>query len=148
MMKQTIDFYIAFDGTKFEDKYECQKYENEKRDEVIALLRGLIVGYSTESYIYGTGSGDDDCVVAFIPKSDLDIKIANNYANLIGVGIPVELSVGVTYYAYIGCDDNYYHLGTKLEILDRIRERLEEMLKKDEHREYKEISQSQAAEPS
>ena len=147
MKKQTIDFYIAFDGTKFEDKYECQKYEESKRYEVNALFRGLIVGYSTESEIYGTGCGDSECVVAFIPKSDLDIKIANDYANLMGCGIPVELSIGVTYYAYVGCGDEYYHLGTKDEIINRIRERLEQMLK-NEHREDEAISQDQTTEPS
>lgn len=148
MRKVTVENYIAFDGTKFEDKYECQKYEESKRYEVNALFRGIIVGYSTESDIYGTGSGDSECVVAFRPKSDLDIKIANNYANLMGTGIPVELSIGVTYYAYVGCDDEFYHLGTKDEILDRIRERLEQMLDKDEYREDEAISQNQTTEPS
>lgn len=147
MRKVTVENYIAFDGTKFEDKYECQKYEESKRYEVTALFRGLIVGYSTESNIYGTGCGDAECVVAYKPKSDLDIRIANNYANLTGVGIPVELSVGETYYAYVGCDNEYYHLGTKQEILNRIRERLEQMIK-NEYREDEAISQDQTTEPS
>ncbi|MBO4531472.1 MAG: hypothetical protein J5767_12645 [Paludibacteraceae bacterium] len=147
MRKVTVENYIAFDGTKFEDKYECKKYEKSKVYEVKALFRGIIVGYSTESDIYGTGCGDSECVVAFRPKSNLDIKIANDYANLMGTGIPAELSIGVTYYAYVGCDDNFYHLGTKDEILNRIRERLEQMLK-NEHREDEAISQDQTTEPS
>lgn len=121
--------FIAFDGTEFDNSEKCSAYEASLRDTVVSNFKKLVVGTASEHYIYGTGNGDEGCVVAFIPRSLDDIRSVEEYSILVNGTSPGDLIRNELYYAYVGYNyETFCPMGTKWDILRRVGMNLEQMI--------------------
>lgn len=135
--------YIASDGTEFSLKGECEEYEKSLKCVLLTGLKSLIVKTTTECTIFGTGSDEDDSVIAIkLNDAEGKVKLMNylshkyqndrNYA-LKMVEANKRYKVGETYFIYVGWNfETFYCLGTVKEIVNRIKNRLNSILKDDE----------------
>lgn len=88
-IKKTIEsykyVYVAIDGTEFEDKEECRKYELSARGVLMAKFLPLVLKQKTEFQIFG--AGNDDSMISIVKlesQADADIVLQlyllnNNY---------------------------------------------------------------------
>lgn len=125
--------FIAFDGTEFDSWEKCSAYEAPLHDTVVYDFKKLVVGTASECDIYSTGDGDEECVVAFIPRTDLDIKSVEEYSLLVNGIPPGDLIENQLYYAYVGCNyETFCPMGTKWDILRKVGMNLEQMINQEE----------------
>lgn len=125
--------FIAYDGEEFDSWKECAEYEASKKDEVVSNFKKLVVGTASECDIYGTGDGDEECVVAFIPRSLDDIRSVEEYSILVNGNLPGDLIENQLYYAYVGYNyETFCPMGTKWDILRRVGMNLEQMINQEE----------------
>lgn len=66
--------YEAIDGTLFNSKEECIKYENSAKIAVKALYKKLIIKYIAETELFSIGSEDNTLELVKV-KTQEDIKI-------------------------------------------------------------------------
>ena len=79
-IKKTIEsykyLYVAIDGTEFEDKEECRKYEQSAIGVLMAKFLPLVLKQKTEFQIFGAGS--DDSMISIVKlesQADADIVL-------------------------------------------------------------------------
>lgn len=78
--EQYYDVYIAMDGTEFNDKAECEKYEQSAKAVVNANYKRLIVGTNTEEAFFGFGCCDNGVeFVKVTSKEDADVVMQMNF---------------------------------------------------------------------
>ena len=135
--------YIASDGTEFSVKEECIKYEESLKCVLLTGLKSLIVKTTTECTIFGTGSDEDDSVIAIkLNDAEGKVKLMNylsheyqgysSYASKM-IEVNKRYQIGETYFIYVGWNfETFYCLGTVKEIVNRIKNRLNSILKDDE----------------
>lgn len=134
--------YIASDGTEFSVKEECAKYEESLKCVLFTGLKSLIVKTTSECTLFDTGS-DDDCVIA-IRMNDAEEKAklmnylsheyrhSRNYASEMAEA-DKRYKIGETYFIYVGWEfDSFCYMGTAEEIVNRIKNTLNSILKDDE----------------
>ena len=76
-IKKTVEsfvtVFVANDGTEFEDRTECQRYDNSAKGVLMAKYRPLVV---KETDGYSVGCGSEDVAIDIIKiKKDADINI-------------------------------------------------------------------------
>ena len=70
----TIYGWEAIDGTFFDNKEECQKYENSAKTVILAKYNKLVVKSGSEEELFYIGCGDNTVDVVKISKySDIDV---------------------------------------------------------------------------
>ena len=94
-LTKTIEkkYYVAFDGTEFENEDDCRKYEKEaesieKEKEIIRRFKRLMINEPfSECYIFDDfGYGSEEYMLCVIElKDEVDVNDANNYRLLKGV---------------------------------------------------------------
>lgn len=79
--------YQAIDGTEFDDKNECIKYDNTALAVMMARYKSLVITSMTEWDLFGVGCDDNTCNIVKLTK-DSDISIImwllayhNNYSD-------------------------------------------------------------------
>lgn len=77
-IKKTIEsykyVYVAIDGTEFEDKEECSKYEQSAKGLLLGKYWPLVLKQKTEFEIFG--AGNDDSMISIVKlKSQADADI-------------------------------------------------------------------------
>lgn len=79
-IKKTIEsykyVYVAIDGTEFENKEECCKYEHSAKGVIVTKFLPLVVKQKTEFEIFG--AGNDDSMISIVKlesKEDADIVL-------------------------------------------------------------------------
>lgn len=78
--EQYYDVYIAMDGREFNDKTECEKYEQSAKAVVNANYKRLIVGKNTEEAFFGFGCCDNGVeFVKVTSREDADTVMQMNY---------------------------------------------------------------------
>lgn len=99
--KKTIEEvygYEATDGTRFDSREECEKYEKTAANVINTRFKSLMVGGEPfpEYQIWESfGGGSDDYEYAVIEmKNADDLKIANMYGELHGKGQLSEVYIG------------------------------------------------------
>ncbi len=66
--------YVAVDGTEFNDKEECQKYEKSARCALFARYATKVIDRNTEFSFFGFGS--DDCRIECVrPESEDEVDL-------------------------------------------------------------------------
>lgn len=66
-------FYEAIDGTQFEDKKECEKYENSAKCALLVKYKPLVIKETSDYELYKTGNDDDSVdIVKLRSKEDID----------------------------------------------------------------------------
>lgn len=135
--------YIASDGTEFSVKEECAKYEESLECVLLTGLKSLIVKKTSECALFGTGSGDD-CVIAIrLNDAEGKAKLMNylsheyyrhssNYASAVAEA-DKRYKIGETYFVYVGWEfESFCYMGTAEEIINRVKNTLNSILKDDE----------------
>lgn len=79
-IKKTIEsykfIYVAVDGTEFEDKEECRKYEQSAKGVLLAKFMPLVLKHKTEFEIFGAGNDDSYIsIVKLESQADADIVL-------------------------------------------------------------------------
>jgi hypothetical protein len=70
----TIYGWEAIDGTFFDNKEECQRYENSAKTVILAKYNKLVVKSGSEEELFYIGCGDNTVDVVKISKySDIDV---------------------------------------------------------------------------
>lgn len=70
----TIYGWEAIDGTFFDNKEECQKYENSAKTVILAKYNKLVVKSGSEEELFYIGCGDNTIDIVKISKpSDIDV---------------------------------------------------------------------------
>lgn len=73
-VKNTIYGWEAIDGTFFDNKEECQKYENSAKTVILAKYNKLVVKSASEEDLFYLGSCDNITDIVKISKSsDIDV---------------------------------------------------------------------------
>ena len=105
-MKSTYTVYQAIDGTEFNSKEECQKYEDTAKCLLLTKYKPLVKRTVSEYDIFNTGSDEYmiDILQYLSSESDIDILIQLNRL----------------YYSGRKLDDDFY---------DNMRSKLEKCLK-------------------
>ena len=105
-MKSTYTVYQAIDGTEFNSKEECQKYEDTAKCLLLTKYKPLVKRTVSEYDIFNTGSDEYmiDILQYLSSESDIDILIQLNRL----------------YYSGRRLDDDFY---------DNMRSKLEKCLK-------------------
>lgn len=105
-MKSTYTVYQAIDGTEFNSKEECQKYEDTAKCFLLTKYKPLVKRTVSEYDIFNTGSDEYmiDILQCLSSESDIDILIQLNRL----------------YYSGRKLDDDFY---------DNMRSKLEKCLK-------------------
>ena len=68
------EMFIANDGTEFDSREECEKYENSAEGVLMQRYKPLIVKETTEDYLFGWGSSDNTVeIVKPTSKDDADL---------------------------------------------------------------------------
>ena len=93
-LTKTIErkYYVAFDGTEFENEDDCRKYEKEaesieKEKEIIRRFKRLMIDdpfpecYAFEDFGYGS---EEFMLCVIELKDEMDVSDANNYTLLKG----------------------------------------------------------------
>lgn len=137
-MKSTYTVYQAIDGTEFNSKEECQKYEDTAKCFLLTKYKPLVKRTVSEYDIFNTGSDEYmiDILQYLSSESDIDILIQLNRLHYSGRKLDddfydnmrsklekclknrdiVLIGRGTEYDGY----DNFYILSTLQEITDNI----------------------------
>ena len=137
-MKSTYTVYQAIDGTEFNSKEECQKYEDTAKCLLLTKYKPLVKRTVSEYDIFNTGSDEYmiDILQYLSSESDIDILIQLNRLYYSGRKLDddfynnmrsklekclknrdiVLIGRGTEYDGY----DNFYILATLQEITDNI----------------------------
>lgn len=137
-MKSTYTVYQAIDGTEFNSKEECQKYEDTAKCFLLTKYKPLVKRTASEYDIFNTGSDEYmiDILQYLSSESDIDILIQLNRLYYSGRKLDddfynnmrsklekclknrdiVLVGRGTEYDGY----DNFYILATLQEITDNI----------------------------
>ena len=113
--------YEASDGTIFDDKAECLKYEESAKMIVRKRFNDLVVGDTTEEGLFN--SGYDDTIMYIVNvKNEKDVDTINQYGYLLTqckCNIVSDDDIGSE--VIIGhCEDYLWRKGTLQELLDKI----------------------------
>ncbi len=73
VVKSSYNVYVANDGTEFNDRDECQKYEDSAEGVILAKIKSLVINDIAEEEILGWGSSDNTVWVVR-PKSQDDVN--------------------------------------------------------------------------
>ncbi len=125
------DFYVAFDGARFDSAEECEKYEAE-RDNIQTRHANLIPHVIMGLNCIESSACDCDQILVFYPMSLLDLHVINAWAELYDlnfdvmntqIGVPIMFDIGeyVSSSAYDdddlrGVHDIYSFLGTPADL--------------------------------
>lgn len=140
--------YKANDGTVFNTKEECQKYEQSAEAAITQMFYDICVKVyddkdprfpeSTIWENYGYGNEEYNYVVADI-KSETELKIANMFSDMYAprygqklstdyIGKRVLISVGSTY------DKSFYIKGTEEELIDEFKKTMKRYFKPEKNK--------------
>lgn len=133
-VKETITYYEAIDGTRFENKEECRKYETS----ALGMMRAKVKPFMSEPKCAWTTMGglDDHQVVAVSIPNEKDINVVLQWLFL---ECPWYLNdcheerkeevVNTVNTAYanqdvllfgINCDNNYYFINSRQNIINNL----------------------------
>ena len=66
--------FVANDGTEFNDKFECEKYEKSAKGVLLAKYSPLVIKSTNEETMFGTGCCDNDVeIVRIETQEDADL---------------------------------------------------------------------------
>lgn len=131
--KYTI--YEAIDGTQFDFKEDCEKYDNSARGVLRGKLKKLIVNDRYDCWDLMGGNEDNVCIAVKVPTEiDIDIVLQNYYLDQPWVlddsreeyRNKLILAVNRAYREQdvilfgLNCDDNLYFIDTRNNIIDRL----------------------------
>ena len=113
-----ITIWEADDGTKFDDEYECAKYEFAQQVEKYRKCFGLL-GSQYNLLDPAEPGSYEDAYFIYLPNSESAKILRNLYCNdsVISVNVPDFLNdwnVDAGLWVYDDNDDNWYHLGEKI----------------------------------
>lgn len=138
--------YQAVDGTEFDFKEDCERYDNSAQGVLRGKLRPLIVNDEWNGWDLMGGNEDNQVIAVAAPhESDIDIILQNYYCDhpwiLQDSNVArKEKLVAAVNQAYkdqdiilfgINCDGNLYLIDTRYNIIKR----LEDLTKKKEEKE-------------
>lgn len=125
------DFYVAFDGVRFDSAEECKKYEAE-RDNIPTRYANLIPHAIMGRDCIESSACEYDQILVFYPMSLYDLSVINAWAELYDlnfdvmntqIGVPIMFDIGeyVSSSAYDGDDLRgvfgvYSFLGTPVDL--------------------------------
>lgn len=76
------EVYIAEDGTEFDDKNECTKYEASAVGVLKGRLAKMALYSGSEEGVFGTGSDETDAFVV-VPKDEEEVKTCQQVAHML-----------------------------------------------------------------
>lgn len=138
--------YQAVDGTEFDFKEDCERYDNSAQGVLRGKLRPLIVNDEWNGWDLMGGNDDNQVIAVAVPhESDIDIILQNYYCDhpwiLQDSNVArKEKLVAAVNQAYkdqdvilfgINCDGNLYLIDTRYNIIKR----LEDLTKKEEEKD-------------
>ncbi len=86
--------YVAADGTEFNTKEDCAKYERTYACALKSRLMAMSINENSEEDMFSRGSCDNSVIVV-VPRSEKDIDTIKQYA--IGLGCTEEqVSIGIS----------------------------------------------------
>lgn len=88
-------FYIAADGTEFEEKSLCESYEKSIRCMLLVKLKDIEINRDMENNLFKCGSDEIECRI-IVPKTEKDLDNINLLCN-----------------TYSGKIHDYYHVNNK-----------------------------------
>lgn len=113
--------YEANDGTRFDSKEECQKYEKSALSVVKERFKRLIVGETYEDDLMNAGCEDGIWYIIKIKNGD-DVNTAAMYGSLRGCSGAIVTDDDIGKEVVIGTyDDYFWRVGTLDEIINRIK---------------------------
>lgn len=146
-VKTETVFFRATDGTEFNDKSECSKYERTARCAIGTLAKPLMrdLDYSFESlfyFLFGTDMVTYGSLVAFDIKTKDDLETLAKFLVYHSPKADTSLTEGLKD-DYVGktvivgrrafpVRDDYIVLGTKDEIVDRVSKLVDDALTTDD----------------
>lgn len=69
-------FYIAADGTEFEERSLCESYENSVQSLILAKLKNIEINRDTENNLFDCGSDEVECRTV-VPETEKDLDNIN-----------------------------------------------------------------------
>lgn len=127
---QKYTVYAALDGTEFDDKAECKKYEKSAKGVLIARIAKLIVGKGNAWTIMG--GYEDSNVVGFKMQTGRDLEYVKQFLLMKCSWYSKEKCeeiFGVMQKAYdnddivlfgINCEGDYYWINSRQNIIDNL----------------------------
>lgn len=122
------EHFEATDGTQFDTKEECQKYESSAKCALLSRYKKLAVNRDTEYNLIGYGSDDSNVEICVVNSMD-DVNIILQLVALYGSNITDEKRNSVIramenkelLLIYRGYNnDGFYVESTKEELIERI----------------------------
>lgn len=127
--------YEAVDGTQFDFKEDCEKYDNSAKGVLRGKLKALIINDEYNGWDLMGGIEDNTIIAVKVPtEKDIDIVLQNYYLDQPWI-LRVEnlerkarliLAVSQAYREQdvilfgINCDDDLYFIDTRNNIIDRL----------------------------
>jgi hypothetical protein len=127
--------YQAVDGTEFDFKEDCERYDNSAQGVLRGKLKSLIVNDEWNGWDLMGGNEDNQVIAVAVPhESDIDIILQNYYCDhpwiLQDSNVAMkEKLVAAVNQAYkdqdvilfgINCDGDYYFINSRQNIIDNL----------------------------
>lgn len=134
-VKETFTGWEAIDGTFFDDKAECKKYEESAKGVLRGKLAKLIVNKKYNGWEL-LGGYEDNQILAIKPtsKEDIDVIIQNYYLDqpyflrddMTTKRLEIETKIGnalecndIVLFG-LNCDEDLYFIDARMNIVDRL----------------------------
>ena len=134
--KKEIIGYQADDGRVFHNEEECRKYEETSNAVIRANFERLVVGETNEYRLFGMGCEDNRIALIEIDNMN-DVINANMYGQMMTKDNILDQSyIGKRVLVGTGYQHDWCHVyGTKEEVLEKIKQRIEKELESHEQTE-------------
>lgn len=117
--------YVAADGTEFNDKEECRKYDESALGVLKGRVKKLATKVSNEADLLGSGNGDDESWV-IIPKSADEVALIRQLLSLMGMKAEhtefLESQIGKVIWLTQSYDQDYMWFDTLESLTKRVTE--------------------------
>ena len=134
--KSFYDVFVAIDGTEFNDREQCEKYEQSAKGVIMAKIRSLIIQQANEGSIFGLGccdsmvwvmkpktQDDADAILQFYLLHNADLTNGEHNGMLERARKLVQRALDENDIIFVGrgcCDDDCWFYGTRNSLKDSL----------------------------